>query len=112
MLKAGELRHRLTIQRYTVTKLVSGQEEETYNDEATVSGSIKELGGGEKTYVDQTRSIATKRIRIRFYAGLSAKDRFKYIDRNGSTRYFGIVYLYDWQERGIFHDCDVKEVTE
>jgi len=73
--RAGELRHRVTIQQKSVVRDTYGEEDVTWTDVATVWGSVEPLQGREFIEAKQTQAEITTRIRIRYRSGISPEMR-------------------------------------
>lgn len=85
-MESGKLRHRLTIQVGTETASAIGKGTSiTWADVSTVYGSIRPLTAREIDNGKAQQADITHEIRIRHYAGLTSKHRFKF-----GTRVFNI----------------------
>jgi SPP1 family predicted phage head-tail adaptor len=75
VIRAGELRHRVTIQDKVVTLNSYNEEVITWTDVDTVWAQIEDLRGRE--YLESRRQAAevTTRIRIRYRSGLAPEMR-------------------------------------
>lgn len=85
-MKAGALRHKVTIQSKTITTDGSGGPVETWADFATVHASIEQLSGREMIAAQAVNSETTGKIRIRYLAGVTADMRVVF-----GTRLFSIT---------------------
>ncbi len=74
-MRAGELRHRVTIQQKSVVRGTYGEEDVAWTDVATVWGSVEPLQGREFIEAKQTQAEITTRIRIRYRSGISPEMR-------------------------------------
>lgn len=77
-MRAGRLRHRLTVERFTTTQNAFGEEEQTWATLATVWGGIEPLRGNERQRAMQVQSTEEVRIVLRWsseIADLNAADR-------------------------------------
>lgn len=74
-MNAGKLRHRLTLQRATVTRGATGQELKTWHDLATVWGEAQAQTMPEGTAEKQVTALSKYVVTIRYYPGLTALDR-------------------------------------
>ena len=91
-MRAGLLRHRVTIQTRTETQGSAGDVTWTWSDLDTVWASIEPLMGSEAVSAKQLQSRTDTRIRIRYRHGLTTKMRIKW-EEPGSpiyTRYYEI----------------------
>lgn len=77
-MRAGNLRHLLTIEQVTETRDDFGQAIEAWAEFATVPGSLDPLGGRERFLAAQTHAEATYRSRIRWIEGLTSKMRISH----------------------------------
>lgn len=67
---AGDLRHRVQIQQQVTTRDSDGVAQTTWEDVATVWGSVEPLSAREFIQSGQTQAAVTARITIRYRAGL------------------------------------------
>lgn len=81
MVRAGKLRHRLKIEKKTVTRDTFGEEVITYTEVATVWGSVEPLSGSEYFAARQTQSSVSHRVRMRYIEGIDAEYRITLGDR-------------------------------
>lgn len=77
-MKIGKLRHRVTIERVTVTQDTDGSAIETWTPFATVQASIEPISGREYTAAQSTQAEMTHRIRLRHLPGVTPKMRINY----------------------------------
>ena len=93
-LAAGKLRHRLVIERPrddSDARDGLGHPIDTWPTVAPVWGLIEPLTSSEVFQEQQTKSVATHRITIRYRSDLLSKWRFRYDDPGtGKSRYFWI----------------------
>lgn len=94
-MRAGELRHRLTIQSRSVTRDETGQELESWSDVATVWGSIEPLSGREAVQEQAIHSETTHKVVLR-HRDISMEDRLVF----GSRR-FHVLSVLNTGERNI-----------
>lgn len=80
-MRAGELRHRVTLQSVTVARDAVGGTTETWTDQATVWAAIEPLRGREYWDAAQVAAEATYRVRMRYRAGVSPEMRLTYQGR-------------------------------
>ncbi len=100
----GSLRHRIGIQSASDSQSSSGESSPTFTTVATVWGKIEPLSGRELFLAQQTMADSTHKVTIRYYSGLSPKDRFAF-----GSRYFNIQNISDVEERNRMMICIVKE---
>jgi len=93
-MRAGLLRHQVTIQTRTDIRDGKGTAVETWSDVTTVWGSIEPLQG--KEYYDAHRENAdiTHRARIRYRPGVTRENRLLY-----GSRIFDIEAVLNPDER-------------
>jgi len=75
---AGQLRHRITIERATLTQNAFGEQVQTWATLATVWARVEPITGKERFAALQTQSDVDSRILCRYYstlAALAANDR-------------------------------------
>lgn len=96
MIRAGKLRHRMTVRAPTFTQDTQGGIVESWSDAGNVWGSIETLNGRELAWAGQSHSQATVQIVIRYFAGLTERHRLKF-----GTRIFGIESMNNEDERNV-----------
>lgn len=106
-LPAGDLKHRLEIQRETVTRDEVGGIIQTWATIATVWGGLRQMTGGELMHARAVHARATHRIIIRRYEGLTPKDRMKF-----GSRYFNLIEVATIEERNKLMVCTAIEMVE
>lgn len=74
-MRAGELRHRVTIQQPVESRNSFGEVTVTWQDVATVWAAIEPLRGREFWEARQTVAEMDVRIRIRYRSGITPKMR-------------------------------------
>lgn len=95
--RAGKLRHRITIQyKSSESPDSAGNPQPVWADEATVWGSVEPLSGREFFAAQQVNSEVTHRITMRYRSGMDPEKRIKF-----GTRYFGILAVLNREERNI-----------
>lgn len=92
-MKAGDLRHRITIQSKTVTRDAYGQETITWTTFATIWGSVEPISGREYEAGQQLEAAVDTRIRIRYLSGVVPYMQVTY----GSHTYDvqSVIHLYE-----------------
>ena len=85
-MRAGMLRHSVTLQRFQQGQDAYGGPVETWEDVATVWASLEAMSGREFFASQQAQSEVTQRIRIRYRADVTADMR---VIHNGKV--FNIV---------------------
>lgn len=88
---AGDLRHRVTIQRPRMQddRDSTGQPSSPWPDVVDVWAAIEPLSSRESFSAQQAQSVATHRIRMRYRTDVDSTCRVRYIDPAlKRTRYF------------------------
>ncbi len=83
-MEAGELRHRIMIQRPNTERQALGSFEEIYEDYLECWASIEPIGPRELIAAAQIASEITTRIRIRYRPGIDATMRVVHRKVSGS----------------------------
>lgn len=106
-MRAGELRHRITIQQLIETRNELGEIiEQSWQDFATVWAAVEPLNGREYFNSQQINAEITTRIRIRYRAGIKPNMRVVY-----GERIFDIQSVIDIEERHAEMHLMCKEVV-
>ncbi|AVO96996.1 TPA: phage head closure protein [Klebsiella pneumoniae] len=79
-MQAGRLRHRITIQNFTISKTPSGQPVESWTDGKTIWAEVKGISGRELLAAGVERADATIRVWVRFRTDISASSRLKVLN--------------------------------
>ena len=95
-MRAGLLRHRVSLQSKSVAKNTHGEDIESWSTDKTVWASVEHLRGVEKENAGKYKATCTHRIVTRGVADISPDQRFLW-----GTRVFGIVRVNDLFERDI-----------
>lgn len=74
-MRAGKLRHRVTIQQVTETRSATGAVVEAWGDVADVWAAVEPLRGREFFASKEFQAQVDTRIRIRYYPGVIPKMR-------------------------------------
>lgn len=106
MIATGVLRHRVDVQRLTQTDNDDGTFGESWLTVDSVWASVQPLTGVEYFEAQQAKSLATHRVRMRHYPGLTVKHRLLF---NGRT--FNIEAVMDIDERNIVTQAMCKEAV-
>lgn len=94
-MRAGELRHRVTIQEASETVTSAGERSKTWNDVATVWAAIEPLTGRERWQAQQVMATATHRVRMRYRGDVDVENRLVY-----GSRVLDILQVINPDERG------------
>ena len=105
-MRAGLLRHRITVQAATSSRNATGEPVAAWAAVGVRWGQILPLSGREATPGSQVEGRNTVRITIRYYPGLTAEHRLTH-----DGRIFEILSVINPNERGIISDCLCEEVT-
>lgn len=108
-MKAGKMRHLVTIQRQTGARDTSGNETDTWNTFATVWAHIEPYvgsarAGREEFTGNQMVGLDYTRFHLRYLAGLAPKDRILY-----GARIFDIQAVNNRDERNFELELIAKE---
>ena len=93
-MRAGRLRHRVTIQSKSVTRDAYGGEVITWQDDVTVWGSVEPLRGREYIEGKQEQADVTHKIFLRYRSGITPTSRLQHDSRN-----FEVVDVINKRER-------------
>ncbi len=104
-MRAGKLRHRLSIQRETEFVSPNGERSKVWTTAWTVWGSVEPLSAKESTSAQQQGGNVTHKITVRG-ARITTQDRVSY---NG--RIFHLESVLNFEERGIKTDALANEVV-
>ena len=105
-MRAGRLRHRITIQSVGSTYDDYGDLSDSWSTLATVWAGIKPLTGKEENIAEELSGVITHSIVVRYRTGVTANNRIQF-----GSRVFQIESLRNWDERNIFLELLAKEVT-
>ena len=103
-MRAGNLRHRITIQAPTEASDGIGGMTTTWSTFKTVWAAIWPLKGAEYIATAQTTSEITHKVRIRYLSGVTPKHRIKW-----GTKYIDIESVINPDERNIYYEMMCKE---
>jgi SPP1 family predicted phage head-tail adaptor len=93
-MKAGSLRHRVTLQQLTISQGTSGDLVEAWGDVATLWAAVEPLSGREYWQAQQVAAETSIRVRIRYRDGLDTTMRVIY-----GTKTLEILSIVDPEER-------------
>jgi len=105
-MRAGQLRHRLTLKSRSVTPDSYGQDITAATTQATVWGSVEPLSGRELLLAQQVQADVTHRVRIRFHDGVHPKWTVTHDSRD-----LHVLSVVDVEERGIEMELLCKEAV-
>lgn len=100
-MRAGQLRHRVTIQQKTETRSGTGDVVVTWSDVAQVWAANEPLRGREYLEAKQVHDEAVTRFRIRHYDGILPEMRVTWTDPNDTAHTYDVVDVrpVDWDFR-------------
>lgn len=102
----SELRYTVTIKLQTVTRSDKGSWSEAPSGTDTRVAKIEWMSGEEITNAEHQQAIATRKITMRHYSGLTTKHYLLF----GSRR-FDILAIDNVEERNEWHILKCKEVV-
>lgn len=105
-MRAGKLRHKITIESKSNAQDAYGALVETWSTYATAWASIEPLTGREYFEQGKVSSEVTTRIRIRHISGVTNLMRVKF-----GTRIFTIVTVINIDERNKEYELMCKEIS-
>lgn len=80
-MRAGRLRHRITLERESVTRNQFKEEVREWQPYAKRWADVRPLGGKEFWAAQQVIDDLTHEVRLRFMPGINAKDRVVFAGR-------------------------------
>lgn len=99
-MRAGRLRHRVTIQARSGTANAYNEPADSWSDVATVPAGIEPISGREFFASQQVQGTVSHRITLRYFAGVTIKHRVRWLDpATGVARIFDINAVIDRDER-------------
>jgi len=100
-MRAGTLRHRVTIQeKPAVTRDSHGQEILGWSTLATVWARIEPISGRESVENKQEQATVSHRVTIRYRTGVRPTMRLLHLTREGDNQYLLIESIIEADERG------------
>lgn len=105
-MRAGDLRHRVTIQQLVTVYDEYNQPVEMWQDLTTVWAAIEPLSGREYWQAKAVNAEVTHRVRMRYRAGITPEMRLVF---NG--RVFEILAVLNLEERNIELQLLCKEAV-
>lgn len=94
-MRAGVLRHRVTVQRQVITRNAIGEAVRGWEDLATVWAGILPISGREFWAASQVNATTTHRVIMRALDGIDTSCRIVF-----GARYFGVDAVINPAERG------------
>ena len=105
-MRAGRLRHRVTIQDYTESQNTFGEVTKNWTDYATVWAAVEPVKGREFWESQQINAEITTKVTLRYLAGVKPKMRILH-----DTRIFEIDSVINVDERNRELQLLVKEMV-
>lgn len=105
-MKIGKLRHRITIQEYTVSQDSYGAGIESWADRATAYASVSPISGKELYTAQQLHAEVTTKITMRYMDGITPKMRVFF-----NSRSFEILSVLNFEERNVELNLLCKELV-
>jgi SPP1 family predicted phage head-tail adaptor len=105
-MRAGQLRHKVTIQTSSEAQGATGDITTTWSTFATVNASIEPVYGREFFNNRQLSAEITHLVEIRYLSGVRPKMRILF-----GTRYFDIEQVVNDKERKVKHILMCKELV-
>lgn len=107
-MRAGRLRHRISIQSVGSTYDDYGDLSNSWSTDAIVWASVSPVSGKQEKIAGELTGVETHSIKIRYRSGVSAHNRLQF-----GARIFEIVSVKDWNEwkAGRCLEILAKEVT-
>ncbi|MBO1551528.1 phage head closure protein [Yersinia pseudotuberculosis] len=90
-MRAGGLRHKVTIQTFTTIRLPSGQVLQQWEDAATVWAEVKAISGRELIASGAEMSEITIRVWMRYRADVNSANRIRFTVRGGKPMNYDIT---------------------
>lgn len=105
-MRAGALRHRITLQANTDAYDAYGDISNTWTTGDEIWGSVDPVSGREEDLGSELVGVVTHFIKVRYKASVSVANRIVF-----DSRVFQIESVRNWQERNVFLELLCKEVT-
>lgn len=105
-MRVGDLRHRVTIQTPPTTRDAYGGFTGDWTDVKEVWAAIWPTSAKEQLQGGQQTMTITHRVRMRYHTGITSAMRLKY-----GTRFFNVVSIVNWEERGVYLDLLCREAA-
>jgi SPP1 family predicted phage head-tail adaptor len=106
----GAMNRLITIQTRIGTNAY-GQPGGAWSDfAANVWAKIEHIGGKEVVNQTEVSADITDRFTLPYVSGVTPKMRVNYVDLDGKTRYFDILFVQNVEQRGFFTEILAKEI--
>ena len=113
--RAGDLRHQLTIYRIQKVRDAAGAWDEQRVPIKTLPGRVVPLSGQELMQARQVDEQVTHMVFLRYdpdVAPLTARDEVEHVGRSGVVRTFNIRGVIDPEERGVVWHITAREAED
>ena len=105
-MRAGQLRHRVTIQTANSTSDGMGGWATSWTNSKTVNAAIWPLSGKERLVASQVDSDVTYRVRIRYTENITPANRLRLGD---TTTYYDIKQVINPDLRNVYLEMMCRE---
>ena len=107
-MRAGALRHRITVQSNTDAYDDYGDLSNSWDTGSEIWGSVNPISGKEEDLGSELVGVVTHFIKVRYRASISVSVANRIVF---DSRVFQIESVRNWQERNVFLELLCKEVT-
>lgn len=113
MIRAGKLRHKVTLLQAVDSITDKGDDEITYDEAGAIQlwANIEPLTGRELQFAMQVRADVTHKIELRYRGTINHRSKLRWVDGGGNTREFHLGPNVDPELRGIksmFYAVEIK----
>ena len=106
MVRAGRLKHRVSIQTQSTTLDSYGEATGSWTTDDTVWAAVEPVNGSEKDIGEGMASVVSHRVILRYFSGLTSKSRLLF-----GSRVLGIESIINHEERNEYMKLLCKEVV-
>lgn len=106
MVRAGRLKHRVSIQTQSTTLDNYGEATGSWTTDDTVWAAVEPVNGSEKDIGEGMASVVSHRVILRYFSGLTSKSRLLF-----GSRVLGIESIINHEERNEYMKLLCKEVV-
>jgi head-tail adaptor len=106
----GSMNRWITVQKRTATNS-DGQQSGPYTDFMSLWVRIDQLAGKEVVNNVQYAAEVSSRFLTGHAIGIEPRMRIKYVDFDGFTHFFDILFVNQVQERGFFLELLAQEIV-
>lgn len=113
MIRAGKLRHKVTLLQAVDSITDKGDDEITYDEDGAIElwANVEPLQGRELQFAMQVRADVTHKISMRYRGAINHRSILRWVDGDGNTRTFNLGPNVDPELRGIqslFYAVEIK----